>query len=70
MHFDKPLGLEPITCSVKAAVAATGLGKDSIYRLMNEQVLESATVGGRRVIFVDSLRAHLEACRFQKGGAA
>lgn len=70
MHYDKSLGLEPITCSVKAAVAATGLGKDQLYKLMNERVLESATVGGRRVIFVGSLRAHLEACRFQKGAAA
>lgn len=70
MHFDNSLGLEPITCSVKAAVAATGLRKDSLYRLMNEQVLESSTVGGRRVIFVESLRAHLDSCRFRKGGAA
>lgn len=69
MHFDKFLSFEPITCSVKAAVAATGFWKDQLYKLMNEKVIESATVGGRRVVFVESLRAHLEACRFQKGGA-
>lgn len=63
MHFDDLNGLVPITCSVKAAVAATGLGKDSLYHLMNQGRLQSATVGGRRLIFVDSLQAYLESCR-------
>lgn len=63
MHLNFSYGLPPITCSVKAAVAATGLGKDTVYKLMNEGLLESATVGGRRLVFVHSLKAYLEACR-------
>lgn len=65
MHLDFSNGLPPITCSVKAAAAATGLGKDTIYKLMNEGLLESATVGGRRLVFVNSLQAYLESCRMK-----
>ena len=65
MYLDFSNGLSPITCSVKAAVAATGLGKDTIYKLMNEGQLESASVGGRRLVFVNSLQAYLEACRIR-----
>lgn len=65
MHLDFSNGLPPITCSVHAAVAATGLGKDTIYKLMNDGRLESATVGGRRLVFVDSLQSYLEACRIR-----
>ena len=70
MHFDNGNGLEPITCSVKAAVAATGLGKDLLYQLMNRGTIESATVGGRRLIFVGSLQTYLESCRMLKAVAA
>ena len=70
MHFDNSIGLEPITCSVKAAVAATGLGKDRFYQLMNMQLIESATVGGRRLIFVKSLQDYLDSCRVAKEFAA
>lgn len=69
MHFNMPVGLAPITCSVKAAVAATGLGKDTIYKMMDDGRLESASVGGRRLVFVDSLQKLLESCRM-KGAAA
>lgn len=70
MHFDTSSGLAPITCSVKAAVAATGLGKDTIYKLMDDGRLESAIVGGRRLIFVQSLKVYLESCRVAKVIAA
>ena len=66
MHLDTSEGLAPITCSVKAAVAATGLGKDTIYKMMDDGRLESSTVGGRRLIFIDSLRAYIESCRVKK----
>ncbi len=68
MHFDCSNGLPPITCSVKAAVAATGLGKDKNYTMMNDGRLESATIRGRRLVFVDSLEAHLEACERREMG--
>ncbi len=66
MHFDQAMGLAPITCSVKAAVAATGLGKDTIYSMMNDGRLESATVGGRRLVFIDSLKTYLEVSRVKR----
>ena len=66
MHFDQAMGLAPITCSVKAAVAATGLGKDTIYTMIKDGKLEVATVGKRRLVFVDSLQSYLEACRTKR----
>lgn len=65
MHLNFSHGLPPITCSVKAAVAATDLGKDTIYKLINEGQLEAAIVGKRRLVFVDSLKAYLDACRIR-----
>lgn len=70
MHFNTPTSLAPITCSVKVAVAATGLGKDTIYQMMNDGRLASATVGGRRLVFVRSLQEYLESCRVKTGEAA
>ena len=70
MHFDNGNGLAPITCSVKAASAATGLGKDTIYKMLDDFRLESAVVGGRRLIFVGSLQTYLESCRMLKAVAA
>ena len=69
MHFDTTHSLAPITCSVKAAVAATGLGKDTLYSMISDGRLESAAVGGRRLIFVRSLQDYLESCRADKRGA-
>lgn len=67
MHLDFSYGLPPITCSVKAAVAATGLGRDTIYKLINDGQLECAIVGKRRLVFVDSLKDYLNACRINGG---
>ena len=50
-----------ITCSVAQAQALTGLGKTTIYRLIQEQKISSTTVGAKRLIHVDSLRQFLEA---------
>ena len=66
MHFDIPKGLEQITCSVKAAVAATGLGKDTLYSMISDGRLAASAVGGRRLIFVESLKAYLESCRVNR----
>ena len=70
MHYNTAVGLAPITCSVKAASAATGLGKDTIYKMLDDFRLQSAVVGGRRLVFVDSLQTYLESCRAQKAFAA
>ena len=51
---------ERITCSVAEARAASGLGKTKLYALMEEGVLQSTTVGRKRLIEVESLLRLLE----------
>ena len=51
----------PLTCSVKEAQRLTGLGKTTLYRLLQEQKITSTTVGTKRLIHMDSLRRLLEA---------
>jgi hypothetical protein len=48
-----------VTCSVNAAVAASGLGRTTLYRAMNDGELKFKLVRGRRVIDYASLKAML-----------
>jgi excisionase family DNA binding protein len=50
---------ERITCSIKEAAAATGLGRSTLYELMDEGRIEYAKVNSRRLVFVKSLLALL-----------
>jgi hypothetical protein len=50
---------ERITCSIEDAVAATGLGRSTLYELMDEGRIEYAKVNSRRLVFVKSLLALL-----------
>ena len=43
------------TCTVQQACAGTGLGRSFIYDLINEDIVESQRVKGRRVLNVPSL---------------
>ncbi len=47
----------PITCTVKRATDLSGLSKNLLYKYIAEKKLGSSVVGGRRLIFVDSLEA-------------
>jgi excisionase family DNA binding protein len=47
--------VDRLTCSVEEACAATGLGRDSIYRAINDGRLTSAKFGKRRLLSVASL---------------
>lgn len=49
-----------ITVPVARAREISGLGNTKIYELMKTGELKSTTVGSRRLVFVDSLRALLE----------
>lgn len=49
-----------ITCSVKEAIELTGLGRTTIYALLDEQKITSVRVGTKRLIHVESLRRLLE----------
>lgn len=50
-----------MTATVKEACEMTGLGKTKIYELLGQKTLQSTTIGRRRLIKVDSLRALVEA---------
>lgn len=50
-----------ITCSVKEATDLTGLGKTTIYSLMDAGKITSIKIGTKRLIHVDSLKRLLEA---------
>jgi excisionase family DNA binding protein len=52
---------ERATCTVKEAMAATGLGKTTLYRLINEGRIATVVVGRRRLVNVQSLLALAEA---------
>ena len=52
---------ERATCTVREALEATGLGKTTLYRLINEGRIETVAVGRRRLVKVQSLLALAEA---------
>jgi hypothetical protein len=49
-----------ITMSIKDFMRVSGLGLTTTYRLLNENEIESRTVGRRRLIVIDSYREYLE----------
>ncbi|WP_366520759.1 helix-turn-helix domain-containing protein [Acidocella sp.] len=49
-----------LTCTVDEACSATGLGRTKLYELIGDGSLATTTIGRRRLVFVDSLRALLE----------
>jgi len=50
-----------ITTTVKEACEMTGLGKTLVYQLINAGKIKTTTVGRRRLVSVDSIRALVEA---------
>lgn len=50
-----------ITTTVKGACEMTGLGKTKLYELIANGTVKTATVGRRRLIAVDSIKALVEA---------
>jgi excisionase family DNA binding protein len=59
IHED--LSQERIAISVKEAMALTGLGRNSFYKLINSGQLASVKIGQRRVVKLASLRDLLDA---------
>ncbi len=51
---------ERLSVTVREAVELTGLGQNTIYDLIGDGTLESAKIGGRRLIIFTSLKAMLE----------
>ena len=53
--------MRPFTTSITEAAKALGLGRTSIYALINEGRLETIKIGRRRLIKVESIHRLLEA---------
>ena len=50
-------GLEPITVSVLAASELLGISRATLYPLVMAGIIPNLTVGRRRLVLVDGLRA-------------
>lgn len=48
--------MEPVTISINGAAKALGLGRTSIYALINEGRLETVKFGRRHLIKTESIR--------------
>ena len=48
--------MEPVTISISGAAKALGLGRTSIYALINEGRLETVKFGRRHLIKIESIR--------------
>jgi excisionase family DNA binding protein len=49
--------LDTLLCSIPDAAKALGLGRSKLYELIAEQRLETVTIGRRRLVRVESVRA-------------
>jgi excisionase family DNA binding protein len=49
--------LKPMLCSISDAAAALGLGRSKTYQLIAEGKLATVTIGRRRLVRLDSIRA-------------
>ena len=61
MNLAQPAQIEPVTVTVEQAKRITSLGTTTLYDLMKRGTIRSTSVGGRRLIFLASLRELLEA---------
>ncbi len=53
------LPLEPFTVTVPVALKVSGLGRTKLYELIGQNEIESITVGSRRLVNYESLKAFL-----------
>lgn len=51
----------PLSYSIPDAARAIGVGRSTIYQLLNDGRLQSVHVGKRRLILADSLKALVQA---------
>jgi excisionase family DNA binding protein len=52
--------MEPITVTIADACKVLGIGRTKIYELLQDRELHSVTIGRRRLIKTDSIRALVE----------
>lgn len=48
--------MQQLTCSVDDAAKAIGIGRVTLYKYINQGLVESVRVGGRRLVSIESLR--------------
>lgn len=48
--------MEPVTCSVADAAKAIGIGRVTLYKLINQKKVEAVKVGGRTLVTTESIR--------------
>jgi excisionase family DNA binding protein len=53
--------MEAILVSIPDAAKALGIGRSKVYELVGEGRLETVTIGRRRLVRVESIRALAEA---------
>jgi excisionase family DNA binding protein len=49
--------LDTLLCSIPDAAKALGVGRSKLYELIGEGRLETVTIGRRRLVRTDSIRA-------------
>jgi excisionase family DNA binding protein len=52
--------IEPLTLTINDACKALGIGRTSLYELINEGKLETVIIAGRRLVPVTAIRALIE----------
>jgi excisionase family DNA binding protein len=62
MHRERADGwrkhsVDTLLCSIPDAARALGLGRSKIYELISDQKLETVTIGRRRLVRTQSIRA-------------
>ncbi|HEY8032039.1 MAG TPA: helix-turn-helix domain-containing protein [Methylocella sp.] len=55
-----------LAISIDEAVKVSGLGRSSVYQLMNSGEIETAKIGKRRLVLVASLKKLIEGARAAK----
>lgn len=49
--------MDILLCSISEAAKALGCGRTTAYRLISERRLDTVTIGRRRLVRTDSIRA-------------
>lgn len=51
---------EKYLCSIREATSLIGMGRTSIYSLLNAGTLKSVKIGSRRLVRIDSIAAFID----------
>lgn len=49
--------MDTLLCSIPDAAKALGVGRSKLYQLIDDKRLETVTIGRRRLVRTDSVRA-------------